>query len=157
MGNRHCQVLCHRVGFGTGFGRVILVVLSLFVFQYWFQYFWCSFLSFSRDLLSCLSTFCVCFIWLKRAETKQKHQFLFNTDKNTSWDNSTFPTVFILFLPCFCFSNNFFFLVISPPPTYCFYHNHHTILFSHSLWAHPCDKEQYVPWQKFCFPQQLEE
>src|SRR5690625_758820 len=39
----------------------------------------------------------------------------FNTAMNASWGTSTAPTIFIRFLPSFCFSSNFRFLVTSPP------------------------------------------
>ena len=38
-----------------------------------------------------------------------------STDKNASCGTSTLPTIFILFLPSFCFSNSFLFLDTSPP------------------------------------------
>lgn len=39
----------------------------------------------------------------------------FSTARKAVCGISTFPTVFILFLPAFCFSSSFLFLVISPP------------------------------------------
>ena len=40
---------------------------------------------------------------------------VFKTVKNASGGTSTDPTIFILFLPSFCFSSNFLFLDTSPP------------------------------------------
>ena len=40
---------------------------------------------------------------------------VFNTDKNADWGISTWPTIFIRFLPFFCFSNSLRLRVMSPP------------------------------------------
>src|SRR6266508_668367 len=38
-----------------------------------------------------------------------------NTARKASWGISTDPTIFMRFLPSFCFSSSFFFRVMSPP------------------------------------------
>ena len=61
------------------------------------------------------SAICTFFSRYSLDRKNKKFHFIFKTERKASCGMSTLPTLFILFLPSFCFSSSLRFLLTSPP------------------------------------------